>query len=86
MMRIRTAAMLALLMGAPRFATGVDALAVIGRNCVECHNAHDKKGGVVLDRAPVVVDDLPLVLKMVSGAAPKMPFTWPVLTNSSRLR
>lgn len=50
-----------------------DALAVLQRNCVECHNAHDKKGGVVLDRGPIVVDDPKLIVEMISGDAPKMP-------------
>ena len=51
----------------------VEPLEVLQRNCVECHNAHDKKGEVVLDRGPVVVDDPNLIVKMVSGHSPKMP-------------
>ena len=51
----------------------VEPLAVLQRNCVECHNAHDKKGGVVLDRGPIVIDDPQLIVKLVSGPAPKMP-------------
>lgn len=52
---------------------GADALQVLQRNCVECHNAHDKKGGVVLDRGPIAIDDPKLILGMVSGDAPEMP-------------
>ena len=52
---------------------GADPLAVLQRNCVECHNAHDRKGDVVLDRGPIVIDDPDLILKMVSGRKPKMP-------------
>ncbi|MBG89705.1 MAG: cytochrome C [Verrucomicrobiales bacterium] len=51
----------------------VKPLEVLQRHCVECHNAHDKKGGVVLDRGPIVIDDLQQIVKMVSGQSPKMP-------------
>ena len=57
----------------PTLSRAVEPFEVLQRNCVECHNAHDKKGGVVLDRGPVVIDDRQLIVKMVSGHSPKMP-------------
>ena len=58
----------------PVFA-GVDEAAfdVLERNCVECHNSHDKKGGVVLDKSPLKIDDLGFILEVVSGEDPEMP-------------
>ncbi len=49
------------------------AFAVLEQKCVSCHNAHDKKGDVVLDRSPLVIDDLELILDSVSGKSPDMP-------------
>ncbi|MGB0581038.1 MAG: DUF1553 domain-containing protein [Limisphaerales bacterium] len=69
----RTTAVLSLLLGTFPVALGADAISVLQHNCVECHNAHDKKGGVILDREPIVIDDPELIVKMVSGHSPKMP-------------
>ncbi len=49
------------------------ALAVLEQNCIECHNAHDKKGDVILDRSPLTIDDAALILEVVSGDGPEMP-------------
>lgn len=49
------------------------ALEVLQNNCIECHNAHDHEGDVILDRAPLRPEDLKLVLKVVSGPKPEMP-------------
>jgi len=57
----------------PLLGRSADPLAVLQRHCVECHNAHDKKGGVILDRAPITIDDPKQIIEMVSGPSPKMP-------------
>ena len=49
------------------------ALLVLEHNCIECHNQHDKKGDVVLDRHPLEVEDAQLILDVVSGDDPEMP-------------
>jgi len=54
---------------------------VLERHCVECHNADDKKGGVVLDRNPIVIEDPQLIVRMVSGPNPKMPRKRPALSE-----
>ena len=51
----------------PTLSRAVEPFEVLQRNCVECHNAHDKKGGVVLDRGPVVIDDRQLIVKWFRG-------------------
>lgn len=61
---------------------GADALAVLQQNCVECHNAHDRKGGLSLDRGPLVTDDTKLILEMVAGKNPEMPKGRKPLTKS----
>ena len=47
--------------------------AVLEQNCIECHNSHDKKGGVALDQGPLKLDDLELIIDVVSGDNPEMP-------------
>ena len=50
-----------------------NALDVLEKNCIECHNAHDKKGDLILDRGPLVLDNLQQILNAVSGEKPEMP-------------
>lgn len=49
------------------------AFEVLQNNCIECHNAHDHEGEIVLDRAPLRPEGLKLVLQAVSGPEPEMP-------------
>lgn len=49
------------------------ALDVLEKNCIECHNAVDKKGGIGLQQAPLEIDDVTLILEAVSGDEPGMP-------------
>ncbi|MEO0416119.1 MAG: cytochrome c, partial [Verrucomicrobiota bacterium] len=49
------------------------ALEVLEKNCVECHNSHEKKGGVALDQGPLDLDDLQLIIDVVSGPDAEMP-------------
>ncbi|NNE91746.1 MAG: DUF1549 domain-containing protein [Verrucomicrobiales bacterium] len=58
----------------PEVVAGKDpALAVLEKNCIECHNSHDKKGDVILDRSPLAIDDLRVILDVVAGPEPEMP-------------
>ncbi|MCB1076382.1 MAG: DUF1553 domain-containing protein [Verrucomicrobiae bacterium] len=50
-----------------------DALDVLEKNCLSCHNAHDHKGDVILDRSPLQVDDLRDIIDSVTGPDPEMP-------------
>ena len=49
------------------------ALAVLEARCVGCHNAHDHKGDLVLDRGPLALENPRLLLDSVSGPEPEMP-------------
>ena len=49
------------------------AIGILQNNCIECHNADDHKGEVILDRAPLRPEDLKQILKVVSGPKPEMP-------------
>ncbi len=56
-----------------RAADGIDPLAVLEKNCISCHNAHDHKGDVVLDRLPLQVDNLQMIVDSITGPDPEMP-------------
>jgi hypothetical protein len=60
-------------------AAAIDPLAVLEKNCISCHNAHDHKGDVVLDRTPLDVDDLQAIIDSISGPEPEMPKKLPPL-------
>ncbi len=50
-----------------------DPLAILEQNCLSCHNAHDAKGDVVFETAPIQIDDLSQILDSISGPDPEMP-------------
>ena len=54
-------------------------LDILERNCIECHNANDRKGDVVLDRAPLDVKNVRRIVAVVSGGEPAMPHERPPL-------
>lgn len=60
-------------LGAVASAGEAPALAVLERNCLSCHNAHDAKGDVILDSVPPRDGDLRKVLSSVEGSDPEMP-------------
>ncbi|MBL9153009.1 MAG: DUF1553 domain-containing protein [Verrucomicrobiales bacterium] len=57
----------------PLGATGADPFAVLEKNCISCHNTHDRKGDVVLDRMPLGIDDARAIIDSISGPDPDMP-------------
>ena len=63
-----------LLVASTGFIAGAEpALDVLEKNCIECHNSHEKKGDVALDQGPLELEDLQLIIDVVSGDDPEMP-------------
>lgn len=55
------------------FGAPVEPLTVLEKNCVSCHNTHDHKGDVILDRSPLSLDDLGHLIEAITGPDPEMP-------------
>jgi hypothetical protein len=51
----------------------LDPLVVLEKNCLSCHNSHDHKGDVILDRAPIQIDDPQAIVESIAGPEPSMP-------------